>query len=333
MDVPRVIPCMPGAELTETVDESTWKARMDVKLGPMALTFATDVRREEADREAMRAMLATTARELRGRCAGRARIESTLAPHERRDARLDQHRPDASGAVAQTGRGLVAGRLGPARAELRRLPRRRSSQARRRRPRPRSPRQAGPVPRALARAARALAARHRFPPPLARPDPNLTQGGSACHRSHSPSTAPATRWRSSRGRCSSDCIRDGLGLTGTKIGCETRQCGACTVHLDGLAVKSCTVLAVQADGGTVTTIEGLAGAAGCTRCRRRSGSNHGLQCGFCTPGMIMSAVDLLARPARLHGRPRSGTGSRATSAAAPATRTSSRRSAQAARWR
>ena len=82
MDVPRVIPCMPGAELTETIDESTWKARMDVKLGPMSLTLATDVHREEVDREAMRATLAASARDTRGRCDGRARIESTLVEHD-----------------------------------------------------------------------------------------------------------------------------------------------------------------------------------------------------------------------------------------------------------
>jgi carbon-monoxide dehydrogenase small subunit len=92
-----------------------------------------------------------------------------------------------------------------------------------------------------------------------------------------------------------DLIRDGLGLTGTKIGCETSQCGACTVHLDGLAVKSCTVLAVQADGRSVTTIEGLAQDGTLHPMQQAFWEKHGLQCGFCTPGMIMSAVDLIAR--------------------------------------
>jgi carbon monoxide dehydrogenase subunit G len=104
MDVPRVIPCMPGAELTETVDEATWKARMDVKLGPVALTFAADVRREEADPQALRATLAADARELRGRGAGQARIESSLAPHDggtRVSIRTDL---TLSGTVAQSGR-------------------------------------------------------------------------------------------------------------------------------------------------------------------------------------------------------------------------------------
>ena len=91
-----------------------------------------------------------------------------------------------------------------------------------------------------------------------------------------------------------DFVREGLGLTGTKIGCETSQCGACTVHLDGRAVKSCTVLAVQADGRSVTTIEGL-GADGVLHAVQAAfWERHGLQCGFCTPGMIMTAADLVA---------------------------------------
>jgi carbon-monoxide dehydrogenase small subunit len=90
-----------------------------------------------------------------------------------------------------------------------------------------------------------------------------------------------------------DYLREGLGLTGTKVGCETSQCGACTVHLDGAAVKSCTVLAVQADGGSVVTIEGLAPEGGLHPMQEAFWEMHGLQCGFCTPGMIMSAVELL----------------------------------------
>ena len=90
-----------------------------------------------------------------------------------------------------------------------------------------------------------------------------------------------------------DFVRNDLGLTGTKIGCETSQCGACTVLLDGHAVKSCTVLAVQADGGSVTTIEGLAGTEGLHPLQEAFWENHGLQCGFCTPGMIMSASELI----------------------------------------
>jgi aerobic carbon-monoxide dehydrogenase small subunit len=91
-----------------------------------------------------------------------------------------------------------------------------------------------------------------------------------------------------------DFIRDGLGLTGTKVGCETSQCGACTIHLDGRAVKACTVLALQADGAEVTTIEGLAADGELHPMQRAFWEKHGLQCGFCTPGMIMAAVDLLA---------------------------------------
>ena len=90
-------------------------------------------------------------------------------------------------------------------------------------------------------------------------------------------------------------LREDLDLTGTHIGCDTSQCGACTVHMDGLAVKSCTVLAVQADGTSVTTIEGMASAEALHPIQTAFWENHGLQCGFCTPGMIMSAADLLAR--------------------------------------
>jgi carbon-monoxide dehydrogenase small subunit len=90
-------------------------------------------------------------------------------------------------------------------------------------------------------------------------------------------------------------LRDQLGLTGTHVGCDTSNCGACTVQMNGDAVKSCTVLAVQADGGEVTTIEGLAEGDGLHPIQAAFMDKHGLQCGFCTPGMIMAAVDLLAR--------------------------------------
>ena len=90
-------------------------------------------------------------------------------------------------------------------------------------------------------------------------------------------------------------LRDQLGLTGTNIGCDTSQCGSCTVMLDGQAVKSCTVLAVQADGCEVTTIEGLAPEGGLHPVQQAFWDNHGLQCGFCTPGMIMTAVEILNR--------------------------------------
>ncbi|HYN90804.1 MAG TPA: (2Fe-2S)-binding protein [Thermoleophilaceae bacterium] len=90
-------------------------------------------------------------------------------------------------------------------------------------------------------------------------------------------------------------LRDELGLTGTHVGCDTTNCGACTVHLNGEAVKSCTVLAAQADGAEVTTIEGLSGGNGMHPLQAAFWEKHGLQCGFCTPGMIMAAADLLAR--------------------------------------
>jgi carbon-monoxide dehydrogenase small subunit len=92
-----------------------------------------------------------------------------------------------------------------------------------------------------------------------------------------------------------DFLRDHLGLTGTKIACDTSQCGSCTIHLDGTAVKSCTMFAVQADGAELTTIEGLASNGDLHAVQEAFHDQHGLQCGFCTPGMIMAAVDLLAR--------------------------------------
>ncbi|WP_340149744.1 (2Fe-2S)-binding protein [uncultured Sneathiella sp.] len=90
-------------------------------------------------------------------------------------------------------------------------------------------------------------------------------------------------------------IRDNLRLTGTHVGCDTSQCGACTVHVDGDSVKSCTMLAVQADGADIATIEGLAKGGELHPMQAAFREHHGLQCGFCTPGMIMSAVDLVKR--------------------------------------
>jgi carbon-monoxide dehydrogenase small subunit len=90
-------------------------------------------------------------------------------------------------------------------------------------------------------------------------------------------------------------LREDLNLTGTHIGCDTSQCGACTVHVDGRAIKSCTMLAVQADGSSVTTIEGMASDGQLHPLQQAFWEKHGLQCGFCTPGMIMAAADLLAR--------------------------------------
>ena len=93
----------------------------------------------------------------------------------------------------------------------------------------------------------------------------------------------------------SDFIREHLRLTGTHVGCDTGQCGACTVHIDGKAVKSCSVLALAAQGVALTTIEGLANADGTLHPMQTAFNQcHGLQCGFCTPGMVMSAVDLVA---------------------------------------
>ncbi len=90
-------------------------------------------------------------------------------------------------------------------------------------------------------------------------------------------------------------IRDRLGLTGTHVGCDTSQCGACVVHMDGKAIKSCSTLAVQAAGSSITTIEGLAKDGELHPVQAAFKANHGLQCGFCTPGMVMAAVDMINR--------------------------------------
>ena len=91
-----------------------------------------------------------------------------------------------------------------------------------------------------------------------------------------------------------DFIRENLHLTGTHVGCDTSQCGACVVHVDGVSVKSCSMLAAQADGAKVTTIEGLAKGGKLHPMQQAFSENHALQCGFCTPGMIMSAVEFAA---------------------------------------
>jgi len=97
-----------------------------------------------------------------------------------------------------------------------------------------------------------------------------------------------------------ELIRENLRLTGTHIGCDTAQCGACTVHINGAAVKSCNMLAVQAQGANVTTIEGISKADGTLHPMQEAfRDHHGLQCGFCTPGMVMSAIDLARRHADL----------------------------------
>ena len=223
----------------------------------------------------MRAILAASARDMRGRCDGRARIESTLAAARRRHARVDQDRPDAVGRRRADGRGPRRGRLGAARAELRRLPRRRSSPARRRRPTAAVAAQAGPGPRATrSRCARSGDAHLRLLPPPRSAGPEPDQGGSSCHRSHSPSTAPAGRRTSSRGRCSSDFLREGLGLTGTKVGCDTSQCGV--LHRPPRRRRREVVHRARRAGRRRHGRHDRGPrrrTASCTRCRRRSGSS------------------------------------------------------------
>ena len=129
-------------------------------------------------------------------------------------------------------------------------------------------------------------------------------------------------------------LRENLRLTGTHVGCDTSQCGACVVHLNGQAVKACTILALQADACVVTTIEGLAKAGELHPMQAAFREHHGLQCGFCTPGMIMSAVDIVNRKGPGLEERRSGPSLKAICAAARATTTSSRLSPQAPRrWR
>jgi carbon-monoxide dehydrogenase small subunit len=94
-------------------------------------------------------------------------------------------------------------------------------------------------------------------------------------------------------------LRETLSLTGTHVGCDTAQCGTCTVHVDGKAVKSCNMLALQADGAQITTIEGLAKGDTLHPMQEAFRDHHGLQCGFCTPGMVMSAIDLVKRKANM----------------------------------
>ena len=97
-------------------------------------------------------------------------------------------------------------------------------------------------------------------------------------------------------------LRDDLNLTGTHVGCDTSQCGACVIHIDGHAVKSCSMLAIQANNASITTIEGLANENELHPVQEAFKENHGLQCGFCTPGMIMAAVDLIKRKPVLNER-------------------------------
>ena len=92
-----------------------------------------------------------------------------------------------------------------------------------------------------------------------------------------------------------DFLRENMRLTGTHVGCDTSQCGACVIHVDGAAVKSCTMLAAQADGSVITTIEGIGSSDALHPMQEAFHQNHGLQCGYCTPGMIMSAIDFVSK--------------------------------------
>ena len=167
-------------------------------------------------------------------------------------------------------------------------------------------------------------------PPPACSKPRQPRRSPWTSRFRSTSTARPSPRRSTRERCSSISSAINLGLTGTHVGCDTAQCGACTVHVDGRAVKACNVLAAQVDGAKIATIEGIGDdRRRCTRCRQAFKECHGLQCGFCTPGMVMSAVDLVQRHPHPTEQADPRASSTATSAAAPATTTSSRRCSRA----
>ena len=128
-----------------------------------------------------------------------------------------------------------------------------------------------------------------------------------------------------------ELLREKLRLTGTHVGCDTSQCGACVVHMGGDSIKACTILAVQCEGAAVTTIEGLAAADGTLHPMQEAFREyHALQCGFCTPGMVMSAIDLVQKHPEGLSEQEIREGWKATSAAARATTTSSRRIAAAA---
>ena len=280
MDVPRIVPCMPGAKLDEVVDDDHWKATMQVKLGPISLTFATDVERKEADEAARRVVLGANARETRNRGRASATIESTLAPTRRRDEGRHRHRPlalrhrrpvrarDDRGHLLADGHELRPVPAGPAR----RVRRRGGTGGRR-------PGEADL--RVLTLLRQPLA-----PHPTDRKEVELRPIEITVNeKSHSAEVEPR--------QLLVYFLREQLGLTGTVVGCDTSSCGACTVLLDGESVKSCTVLAVQADGREVTTIEALSSNGDLNHVQQAFHENHGLQCGFCTPGMVMATVSLL----------------------------------------
>ena len=247
MDVPARDPLHARRRAHRDGRRLEWKARMDVKLGPVALTFDTDVRREDADADAFRAVLAAEARDARGRGAGRARIESSLVAHDGGTQVQISTDLTLSGTVAQTGRGLVAGGLGPARAELRRLPEAQLAGAQEEAAAAVAA-QAAPVEGPLARAAALWPSASQVSFAGLSADPNSDQGGAHCHRSTSPSTAPGTRQRSSRGCCSRTSSATSSGSQAPKSAARPRSAARAPSTLDGHAVKSCTVLAVQADG-------------------------------------------------------------------------------------
>ena len=280
MDVPRIVPCMPGATLDEVVDDSNWKATMQVKLGPIGLTFATDVERKEVDEANRRVVLGANARETRNRGRASATIESSLAPTNggtKVDLVTDL---SLSGTVAQYGRGMIEDISSQMVTELRAVP---SGPARRiRRGGGAGCRRPGEADlRVLTLLRQPLA-----PHPMDRKEVELTQVAiSVERRGRSAEVEPR--------QLLVYFLREQLGLTGTVVGCDTSSCGACTVLLDGESVKSCTVLAVQADGHEVTTIEGIGQNGDLHPVQQAFHENHGLQCGYCTPGMVLATVSLL----------------------------------------
>ena len=279
MDVPRIVPCMPGAKLDEVVDESNWKATMQVKLGPISLTFATDVERKKVDEANRRVVLGANARETRNRGRASATIESSLAPTDggtKIDLVTDL---SLSGTVAQYGRGMIediSSQMVTSFAQCLQAQLGESAEEA----------GAGVAAQAKPISGLSLLRQPLAPHPTDRKEVELSGDFDVGQRQS----------------CSAEVeprqllvyfLREQLGLIGTVVGCDTSSCGACTVLLDGESVKSCTVLAVQADGHEVTTIEGIGANGDLHLVQEAFHEAHGLQCGYCTPGMVMATISLL----------------------------------------
>ena len=284
-------PACPARTLKEVVDEGTWKAEMGVKLGPVGMQFLVNVKLLERERRRPRG----EARRERARHArqGRGRGHGRLAAHRprrRRHARRDGHRP----AVLRPG-----GPARAARAWCRTCPTSSSTSSR-----TCIKAQLSAVARGGRRGGGAGAEADLraspwwsrcpggFDQTSLRPWRRPKEGGGGVKRITVTVNGVRHEADVEERELLVYFLREGLGLTGTNVGCDTSSCGTCTIHVDGESVKSCTLLAVQADGAEVTTIEGLATNGELHPMQASFQEHHGLQCGYCTPGMIMAAVGL-----------------------------------------